>query len=205
MVLLLHHHLSPLLLKSLSEKPTFPLTLRSTRVVFILLKHFSRELETESEVFAMMLIKMVSGEETHTMDGSRRPHWMRVLAAEVIRGSVTIIPQKNSLLNLGCRICGDADLMRQYWEHYDAEGGSHVFTSLITSLKRLVTEKPALLGVGQQMQGLGVQGDGQSNYKLENVAGMVASAASTTVTGALGIQSNVAGLSLATCTMKVQW
>jgi hypothetical protein len=95
--------------------------------------------------------------------------------------------------------------MRQYWENYDADGGSHVFTSLITALKRLVTEKPALLGVGQQMQGLGVQGDGQSNYKLENVAGMVASAASTTVTGALGIQSNIAGLSLATCTMKVQW
>lgn len=95
--------------------------------------------------------------------------------------------------------------MRRYWEHYDAKGGSHVFTSLITSLKRLVTEKPALLGVCQQMQGLGVQGDSQSNYKLENVAGMVANAASTTVSGALGIQSNVAGLSLATCMMRVQW
>jgi len=104
------------------------------------------------------------------------------------------------------RISSDADLVRQYWERYDSEvGGSRVFTSLITSLKRLVTEKPALLGVGQQIQGLGVQTDGSGNYKLEQVAGMVANAATTTVTGALGIQGTPVGLSLATCTMKVQW
>ena len=85
-LLLLHHHLSPLLLKSLSERSSFPLLLRSTRVVFILLKQFSDELVTESEVFAMMLIKIISGEETNASDGTRRPHWMRVLSAEVIRG-----------------------------------------------------------------------------------------------------------------------
>ncbi|KIM30394.1 hypothetical protein M408DRAFT_21910 [Serendipita vermifera MAFF 305830] len=187
-LLLLHHHLSPLLLKSLSERSSFPLILRSTRVVFILLKQFSDELVTESEVFAMMLIKIISGEESSASDGSRRPHWMRVLSAEVLRG-----------------ICSDADLIRQYWERYDSEnGGSHVFTSLIASLKRLVTEKPALLGVGQQMQGLGVQTDGSGNYKLEQVAGMMANAATTTVTGALGIHGAPVGLSLATCTMKVQ-
>jgi hypothetical protein len=85
-LILLQHHLSPLLLKSLSERPTFPLTLRATRVVFILLKQFYRDLETESEVFAMILIKIISGEETSASDGTRRPHWMRVLATEVIRG-----------------------------------------------------------------------------------------------------------------------
>jgi hypothetical protein len=95
--------------------------------------------------------------------------------------------------------------MRQYWERYDAnESGSKVFTSLITALKRLVTEKPAILGVSQQMQGLGVQADGPANSKLEHVAGMVASAASTTVSGALGMHS-ASGLSLATSSMKIQW
>jgi len=56
------------------------------RVVFILLKQFSDELATESEVFAMILIKIISGEESNASDGTRRPHWMRVLSAEVIRG-----------------------------------------------------------------------------------------------------------------------
>ncbi|KAG8859812.1 hypothetical protein FRB91_006695 [Serendipita sp. 411] len=183
-LLLLRHHLSPLLLKSLSEKAAFPLSLRSTRVVFILLKQFSDKLATESEVFAMMLIKLISGEETATSDGSRRPSWMRVLATEVIRG-----------------LCGDADLMRRYWQSYDSEAdGSRVFASMITALKRLVTERPGLLGTSQQMQGLGVQ---ESN-KLEHVAGMVANAATTTVSGALGIHSTAPGLSLESCMMKLQ-
>ena len=36
LLLLLQHHLSPLLLKTLSERSSFPLTLRGTRVVFLL-------------------------------------------------------------------------------------------------------------------------------------------------------------------------
>lgn len=62
----------------------FPLTLRSTRVVFLLLKQFSEELETEAEVFLMLLIKIVGddGDEGH---GSR-PGWMRVIAMEIMRG-----------------------------------------------------------------------------------------------------------------------
>ena len=92
--------------------------------------------------------------------------------------------------------------MRSFWDLYDAEGGSKVFTSLISSLKRLATEKPALLGVDHQMQGVGV-GDG--GHGLEAVAGMVASAATQTVTGALGYAAPEAGLSLAGSSMKLQW
>lgn len=95
--------------------------------------------------------------------------------------------------------------MRAYWARYDNAGaGSKVFTSLIAALKRLVTEKPAILGVGQLIQGIGVQGDG-SGYGLETVAGIVAGAAATTVSGALGIHSTVAGLATETASMKLQW
>jgi hypothetical protein len=74
-----------MLLKTLSERSAFPLTLRGTRVVFLLLKQFSAELETEAEVFLTLLIKLVSGEaET----GEARPGWMRVLAMEIMRGCV---------------------------------------------------------------------------------------------------------------------
>jgi hypothetical protein len=84
LLVLLQHHLCPLLLKSLSERPLFPLTLRSTRVVFLLLKQFSAELTTEAEVFLMMLIKVVSGDPDAATEV--RPQWMRVLAMEIIRG-----------------------------------------------------------------------------------------------------------------------
>jgi hypothetical protein len=91
--LLLQHHLSPLLLKALSERPLFPLTLRSTRVVFLLLKQFSAELDTESEVFMMLLIRIIGSGASGEVDSNQelsghppRPLWMRVLSMEIMRG-----------------------------------------------------------------------------------------------------------------------
>lgn len=98
--------------------------------------------------------------------------------------------------------------MRSFWERYDAEeSGSNVFTSLITALKRLVTEKPALLGVNSQMFGVGVPSGGDANYGLDvgGVAGMVATAASATVSGVAGLIGTGAGLSVQGSSMKLQW
>jgi hypothetical protein len=50
LLLLLQHHLFALLLKTLSERSAFPLALRGTRVVLLLLKQFSSELEADAEV-----------------------------------------------------------------------------------------------------------------------------------------------------------
>ena len=82
--------------KALSDRPSFPLTLRSTRVVFLMLKQFSLELKTESEVFLMLLIRIIGAEsgdgdpaeaaQGHTV----RPLWMRVLAMEIMRGYVQL-------------------------------------------------------------------------------------------------------------------
>ncbi|KAG6863626.1 hypothetical protein C0991_004572 [Blastosporella zonata] len=89
LVLLLQHHLCPLLLKALSDHPVFPLTLQCTRVVFLLLKQFSSKLTTESEVFLILLIKIFS--EDGDGSGNHGPHharplWMKVLAMEIMRG-----------------------------------------------------------------------------------------------------------------------
>lgn len=100
-------------------------------------------------------------------------------------------------------MCSDAELMRSFWERYDAgETGSKVFTTLITALKRLVTEKPALLGVSLQMSGVG-----DTNYGLDvgGVAGIVATAASATVSGVAGLIGTGAGLSVQGSSMKLQW
>ncbi|KAG8763600.1 hypothetical protein FRC11_000859 [Ceratobasidium sp. 423] len=197
LLMLLRHHLSPLLLKSLSDRPHFPLTLRSTRVVFLLLKQFSVELETESEVFLMLFIKVVAGDSDS--GEAPRPHWMRVLAMEIVRG-----------------LCSDEELMRGIWERYDSRGSgsSGVFSSLITALRRLATDKPGLLGVSSQMGGIGVSTrDAVAEIAGSNsvyggnvglVAGMVANAATTTISGVVGMMAGGPGLSVSGSSMKLQ-
>ncbi|PPQ90332.1 hypothetical protein CVT25_007734 [Psilocybe cyanescens] len=198
LILLLSHHLCPLLLKSLSDRPQFPLLLRCTRVVFLLLKKFSLELRTESEVFLMLLIRIIS--EENGPDSSEQPHhshsskplWMRVLAMEIMRG--------------------DAELIRNLWERYDAlDTGSKAVTSLVTALKRLVTEKPALLGVSQQMGGIGVQPESSSSSNATGAAGaaaygldMAGRVASATVSGVVTMIGGEAGLSSHGSSMKLQ-
>jgi len=116
------------------------------------------------------------------------------------------------------RLCSDAELMRNVWDRYDAQNsGSNVFSALITALNRLVTEKPALLGVGSQMFGVGVSheilspssssgsGYGADVGGMGGMAGMVANAASATVSGVVGMMGSSAGLSLQGSAMKLQW
>lgn len=199
LLVLLQHHLCPLLLKLLSDRPLFPLTLRSTRVVFILLKQFSTELVTEAEVFLALLIKIIGGESDSTSsDAIVRPQWMRVLCMEIVRG-----------------LCNDAELMRRIWERYDSqEHGAKLFGSLISVMKRLVTEKPALLGVSSQMFGVGVSshhvessstsGSGSYGFDVGTVAGLVASAASVTMTNVVGMIGTEHGLDVTNSAMKLQ-
>ena len=94
------------------------------------------------------------------------------------------------------------------WDCYDApKASSKALTSLITALKRLVTEKPAILGIGSQMGGIGVQSEPSSAssaaaYGLD-MAGRVASATVSGVVGMIG--SGGGGLSLQGSAMKLQW
>jgi protein MON2 len=102
--------------------------------------------------------------------------------------------------------------MRCVWQRYDSQqAGSNVFAALITALKRLATEKPALLGVGTQIMGLGIapsySAEGSSGYGIDvgSVAGMVANAASATMSGVVGMIGAEASLSVSGSSMKLQW
>lgn len=107
------------------------------------------------------------------------------------------------------RLCNDAELIRNIWDRYDAkQNGSKVFTSLVTALKRLVTEKPTLLGVATQMSGVGVSVDGimmGHGLDVSTVAGRMATAASATVSGVVGMMGPTSGLSVQGSSMKLQW
>jgi len=89
---------------------------------------------------------------------------------------------------------------------YDGQGSqSDVFGSLITALKRLITEKPTLLGASQYMFGVGVPHDSATSLSLDGVAGRVATVASATVSGVVGMMHSTAGLSIQGSAMKLQW
>ncbi|KAL7417221.1 hypothetical protein BDY24DRAFT_377122 [Mrakia frigida] len=243
LLLLLHQHLCPVLLRNLSltsaaATSSFPLTLRLIRVVFLLLRLFSNELVAESERFLGLLIKIVAGEQGsleelestpeeerkhHAHPGKESPVWFRVLAMECLRG-----------------LCSDAQLLRKVWNcgsselppsssssppttvtstqpHRHQQPTTNIFSTLLSTLNRIATEKPALLGVSSQMGGLGIshveqgsvspQGEvggasGTNPYgSLEMVAGMVASGVSTVVASLT--MDSTAGLG-PTSTVKVQ-
>lgn len=102
--------------------------------------------------------------------------------------------------------------MRTIWDRYDAQkdASSQVLSSLVSALKRLITEKPALLGVSAQMFGVGVPEQAVEGGVVEGVKGMVGA----TVSGVAGVVSmgmgmggggGGAGLSVEGSVMKVQW
>ena len=130
-----------------------------------------------------------------------------------------LVTTRSSVRTYTCRLCSDAEFIRGVWQRYDAlatdgdtgnSSRARVFTLLISALKRLVTSRPAMLGVSAQMHGVGVPAsDSQSHlhspHSLDSVAEMVATAASATVSNVVGMIGTEAGLSVQTAAMKVQW
>ncbi|EJU01163.1 hypothetical protein DACRYDRAFT_22928 [Dacryopinax primogenitus] len=194
---LLERQLCPFLLKALSDRPHFPLMLRSVRVVFLFLRQFTRDLSAEAEVFLSVLTKSISGDN---INGEKeRPTWVRVLSAEVLRG-----------------LCAHPDLLASLFELYDlrtSEGRSPVFSNLITALARLASSKPSLLGTNAALSGAHLSTPGlglptvhenPSSYDVAGVAGMVASAAVAGVSGVVGgMMGGEGGLSAQSSAMKV--
>ncbi|SCV74793.1 BQ2448_7822 [Microbotryum intermedium] len=236
LLLVLRAHLCPLLIRFLSSPPTsggssgssptfsFPLTLRLTRVVFLLLKQFADLLTLESEVFLTMFIRVIGpgdkgeGEGGHPSGpgGGNSPLWMRVLALEIFRG-----------------LCGDFELMTKFFQRYDAQsrggpsGGaaSSIFNDLMTALNRLATEKPHALGQGAAVvygsslqpyvgsshgsSGAGASGTmGGAAAMLDSAMEMglgLAQVAGNVVGSSVGAgQANPPGLSIASSTLKLQ-
>ncbi|KAG0149101.1 hypothetical protein CROQUDRAFT_74492 [Cronartium quercuum f. sp. fusiforme G11] len=191
LIFVLRAQLCPLLIRAMSEKPVFALTLRLMRVAFLLLKQFCDDLLVEAEVFLSLLIKTVSIDHTdHQSEAG--PIWLRVLALEIFRG-----------------LCADFALLMRIYERYDLrrqERTSGIFTSMMSTLNRLASEKPHLLGIHYEISSgpsfahqpgaganIGVQG------MIDGVVGMATQAAAPLV----GSQQQ-GSLTLATATMKLQ-
>ncbi|KAK6407815.1 Endocytosis and vacuole integrity protein [Elasticomyces elasticus] len=163
-------NLLPAVTRPLSERLPFALTVRSLRVMDILLgRYFNRFLEEFEVVLALL---------TQNLDLDSSAPWKRALAMEVLR---------NFFANSNC-------IVDAYGAYDDAEEGKAVIQDVLSAFVRLSAEKPNAIGLGQQSSiptGPGSRTLGSDQTSLE-MAGGVAGA----ISSALGVaEANVPGIS----------
>lgn len=138
LLLCLRQSTCPLLIRAFNDQSSFPTTLRLMRILFVLLRQFSNELNVEVEILVSILLKFVASgpaDRRHSTSSQRAslesvPGWHRVLAMEATRS-----------------LCSDGVLIRSLWKWFDSkEQSARVFTQLVDTLHRLCTENPTLIG-----------------------------------------------------------
>ena len=168
----------PFVIKSLSERLNFPTTVRIMRVLYILLRRHLDILTSQCEVALSLLI--------HMLDPDAAPLWKRTMCMEVFRG-----------------IYAEQGLVRKIYSYFDAQDGNkNIVRDHVAALVRLTTEKPAIIGLGQQSSmpripsNLNNPSDEQAAMEAGGVVGMIG--------GAVSMHDiNVPGISLQWSSMRV--
>ncbi|KAH7080314.1 hypothetical protein BKA63DRAFT_531267 [Paraphoma chrysanthemicola] len=118
--------LMPLIIQSLSDRLSFPVTVRFMRILNLVIRNHLEILPSECEIALGLL--------NHMLDPEASPLWKRALCLETFRG-----------------IYGDSRLLLLIYNHFDAsEGKKAIFGDNLASFVRLAMEKPTLIGLGQQ-------------------------------------------------------
>ncbi|PSK40321.1 hypothetical protein B9Z65_24 [Elsinoe australis] len=177
LVKVLKDQVVPFLIRLLSDRQSFPITLRAMRIVPMVIQRHVRQMSEECEIMLGLL--------THLMDPDSSPPWKRTMVMEVFRSIYTT-----------------PGLVVQLYMQYDQhEGKKAIVRDNISSFVRLSTEKPALIGLGQQSTVPIQQGgdDGDVDFAAVEAAGGPAGVISSTVT-----ESSALGVSSLWSTPKVQ-
>ena len=123
---ILQLQLMPLILKILSEKVSFATTVRVMRLLQLIISRLLFALAPECETALNLL--------NRTIETDVSPLWKRALAMEVFKD-----------------LQADPTLMRSIYAHYDEEDTRKVIVrDHLASLVRLASEKPNIIGLGQQ-------------------------------------------------------
>lgn len=151
----------PFIINSLSEKLNFAVTVRIVRVLYTLLRNHLSILSSEGEMSLGLL--------THMLDHDAAL-WKRSLCMEALRG-----------------IFADAALVRRIFAMYDAqEERKDILRDLVAAFVRLSSEKPALIGLGQQSTipatSHGSGGSDQAMLEATGVPGIISSSVSSSET-----------------------
>ncbi len=123
---ILRLQLMPLLARILSEKASFASTVRSMRLLRLIVGRLLFALAPECEMVLSLL--------NHMLDPEAAAIWKRALCLEVFRG-----------------IYSDPTLVRSIYAHFDeADEQRNIIRDHLGSLVRLASEKPTIIGLGQQ-------------------------------------------------------
>lgn len=122
----LRARLMPLTVRYLSERHNFAQTVRVVRILLVCLKRHMSLLTAECE--------MALGLLTHLLEPDGTAPWKRVICMELFRS-----------------LYAEPGLVRLVYSLYDGEEGrKNIFKDHMASLVRLASEKPSLIGVGNQ-------------------------------------------------------
>lgn len=125
-VYLLRSQLMPLIIRSLSDRLSFPVTVRIIRILHMIIRHHLNILPSECEIALGLL--------NHMLDPEASQLWKRALCLEVFRS-----------------IYADSRLLLAIYTHFDAQDGKkNIFGDNLAAFVRLAVEKPAIIGLGQQ-------------------------------------------------------
>ena len=161
----------PLVTRALSEKMNFAMTLRSVRILDLILTRCIHEFPTECEV--------PLGLTTHVLDPEAAPLWKRALAMEMLRNYTAT---------------GD-NTIDAYLSYDMTDAGTPVVQELFSAFVRLSAEKPTLIGLGQQSTapiGLALRvadSEDATTTAAEGVAGVFTSALGVSDANLVGVGS----------------
>ncbi|KAH7130772.1 hypothetical protein B0J11DRAFT_261034 [Dendryphion nanum] len=150
-VYILRSLLMPMIIRSLPDRLSFPIALRIIRILNLLIRNYLSILPSECEIALGLL--------NHMLDPEASPLWKRALCLEVYRGIYT-----------------DSRLVLEIYRLFDEqEGKKSVFGDNLASFVRLATEKPAIIGLGQQStipSGRGDDGDSAVDQAVAEAGGL---------------------------------
>ncbi len=161
--------LMPALLRRLSAKDPFPVTVRPLRIMYLLINRHLYDLQDESETALGLLI--------HFLDPEASQGWKRAACMEVLR---------NVIQNFS--------LLRQIYECFDMkEGHKDIVSKMMAALAKVAAEKPTVIGLGKQstMPARNMDdaenGQGQASLEAAGVEGVIG--------GSVTAESHITGIS----------
>lgn len=170
--------LMPTIIRSLSDRLSFPITLRIIRILNLLIRNHLTIMPSECEIALGLL--------NHMLDPEASSSWKRALCLEVFRG-----------------IYSDSRLLLQIYSHFDEQDGKkNIFGDNLASFVRLATEKPAVIGLGQHSSLPANRNDGkdvsdQAVTEAGALAGVIGGPTTDSNAG-----NNTAGISTQWSTLK---
>jgi len=162
--------LMPLIIRILSERTAFSTTVRTMRLLQLIISRLLFALAPECEMALSLL--------NHMLDPDAAAVWKRALCLEVFRG-----------------IHSEPALIRNIYAHYDgADEKRNIVRDHLGSMVRLASEKPAIIGIGQQSSiapSLGQRDDSREQAALQagGLVGSIGTPVAATESNKIGISN----------------